>query len=117
MSGMFRGCRSFNQSLGNWNVSSVTNMSGMFRGCRSFNQSLEKWDVSKVTNMNEMFRGCTLFNQSLETWKINPLAYSNGMHVMFFGTPAAELPFVAKWRAAGCNLDDYEEEDVYFIIE
>ena len=117
MSEMFANCSSFNQSLANWDVSSVTNMSGMFRDFKSFNQSLEQWDVGKVTNMSEMFRGCTLFNQSLETWKINPLAYSNGMRVMFFGTPAAELPFVAKWRAAGCNLDDYDEEDVYFIIE
>ena len=124
---MFYWCSVFNQPLAKWNVSKVVNMCDMFRVCKNFNQPLAQWDVSNVCSMFSMFRGCTSFNQSLETWKINPFACSNGMRGMFFGTPAAELPFVAKWRAAGCQLDDVvkkvytpdddEEEDVYFIIE
>ena len=134
LSWMFAGCESFNHPLESWNVSQVTLMTGMFAGCRSFNQPLEKWDVSKVTDMSEMFRdcaifnqplaqwdvanvkdmskmfdGCSSFNQSLEAWNINPLAHSEGMEGMFNDSPAAELPFAAKWRAAGYNIDMYEE--------
>ncbi|MFC2348947.1 MAG: BspA family leucine-rich repeat surface protein [Bacteroides sp.] len=123
MLGMFSGCSAFNQPLANWDVCKVTNMSNMFHGCSAFNQPLAKWNVSNVTNMSNMFRGCTLFNQSLEIWKITPFAYSNGMRGMFFGTPAAELPFVAKWCAAGCQLgeDDVflpaDDTNYYFIYE
>ena len=59
--------------------------------------------------MSGMFDGCTSFNQSLEAWNINPLAHSEGMEGMFNDSPAAELPFAAKWRAAGYNIDMYEE--------
>lgn len=134
LSGMFTGCESFNHPLGSWNVSQVTVMKAMFAGCRSFNQPLEKWDVSKVTDMSDMFTdctafnqplaqwdvanvkdmsrmfyGCSSFNQSLEAWNINPLAHSEGMVGMFNDSPAAELPFAAKWRAAGYDIDMYEE--------
>ena len=60
--------------------------------------------------MSGMFDGCSSFNQSLEAWKINPLAYTEGMLGMFVASPAAELPFVAKWREAGSQLDDVEED-------
>lgn len=62
--------------------------------------------------MSGMFDGCTSFNQSLEAWKINPLAQSNGLRGMFDSSPAAELPFVAKWREAGYQLDESEVEDL-----
>ena len=70
MSGMFEGCRAFNQPLEKWDVSKVTLMIGMFAYCRAFNQPLEKWDVSKVTNMLAMFDGCHAFNQPLGEWKL-----------------------------------------------
>ena len=134
LKGMFQWCKSFNSPLANWDVSKITNMNSMFAGCRSFNQPLEKWDVSKVTGMSDMFTdctafnqplaqwdvanvkdmsrmfyGCSSFNQSLEAWNINPLAHSEGMVGMFNDSPAAELPFAAKWRAAGYDIDMYEE--------
>ena len=62
--------------------------------------------------MVDMFEYCTSFNQSLEAWKINPLVRTDGMQCMFYGSPAAELPFVAKWREEGCQLDSIEEEFV-----
>ena len=65
--------------------------------------------------MSGMFDGCSSFNQSLEAWKINPIAQSNGLRGMFDSSPTAELPFVAKWREAGYQLDQIIEEE--FIPE
>ncbi len=41
----------FNQDIGDWDVSQVTNMSYMFDSADSFNQDIGNWDVSQVTNM------------------------------------------------------------------
>ena len=46
MSIMFWYAYSFNQNIGNWNVSNVTNMEKMFYEADLFNQDLGSWDVS-----------------------------------------------------------------------
>ncbi len=112
MEGMFSNCIAFNQPLEKWDVSQVTDIFAMFQGCSRFNQPLERWNVAKVTNMSFLFYNCGAFNQSLEAWKVNSLAHAEGMQGMFVGSPAAELPFVAKWRAAGCQLDEAEVEEL-----
>jgi surface protein len=45
----------FNQYIGNWDVSSVTNMQDMFRV--SFNQDISDWDVSNATNLSGFMNG------------------------------------------------------------
>ena len=42
---------SFNQSIGAWDVSSVTNTSYIFYGAIAFNQDISGWDVSNVVVM------------------------------------------------------------------
>lgn len=58
----------FNQPIGNWDVSNVTSMDHMFAES-SFNQPIGDWDVSKVKNMRRMFDG-TPFNQPIGNWNV-----------------------------------------------
>ena len=44
----------------------------MFRDASSFNSSISNWNVSSVTSMNQMFEGATDFAQNLCLWKDAP---------------------------------------------
>ena len=65
MDGMFSGIATFNQAIGNWDVSNVTDMDGMFE-LSTFNQPIGNWDVSNVTNMMSMFVNAILLINQLE---------------------------------------------------
>ena len=52
----------------NWDTSHVTDMSGMFWGCKQFNQYIGSWDVGNVKEMQDMFLGCENFDQDLNDW-------------------------------------------------
>ena len=67
---MFFLCR-FNQPIGNWNTSAVTNMAEMFRDSRGFNQPINSWNVSNVTNMFAMFYEADSFNQNIGSWNVS----------------------------------------------
>ena len=59
---MFESATAFNQPIGNWDVSNVTDMFGMFAGNSVFNQPIGDWDVSNVTNMIICFMLLLLIN-------------------------------------------------------
>jgi surface protein len=74
----------FNQNIGTWDVSNVTNMEEMFNTASSFNQNIGSWDVGKVKNMRYMFYNASAFNQDLGEWNVSSVTDMEGM---FYNTP------------------------------
>ena len=60
-------------------MSQVTNMADMFRNACSFNQDIGNWDVSQATNMADMFHNACSFNQDLGNWEFGESAHLLGM--------------------------------------
>jgi surface protein len=69
----------FNEDISKWDVSNVTNMNSMFMGAENFNQPLDNWNVSKVRDMRHMFEDATNFNQSLNSWNVTNVTDMNSM--------------------------------------
>lgn len=61
----------FNQDIGNWNVSNVTKTAFMFRFNSTFNQDIGSWDVSNVTRMEFMFQSASSFDQDIGSWDVS----------------------------------------------
>jgi len=78
---MFYNATIFNHPIGNWDVSKVTDMSEMFSSLESldFNQPIGNWDVSKVTRMSSMFCQATKFNQPTGNWDVSKVTDMGGM--------------------------------------
>lgn len=67
----------FNQPIGNWDVSKVSKMDSMFSGAK-FNQPIGNWDVGNVSDMSEMF-ACSVFNQPIGNWDVSNVKYMRSM--------------------------------------
>ena len=96
MSGMFENAQAFNQNIGNWDVSSVTNMMSMLGSAynrMAFNQDISDWDVSSVTNMSYMFQQAQSFNQAIGKWDVSSV--TNMAHM--FNIAVAFNQDIGKW--------------------
>ena len=52
---MFYRSEKFNQPIGNWDTSNVTDMHWMFSLAKKFNQPIGNWNISNVENKHGMF--------------------------------------------------------------
>ncbi|WP_241209918.1 BspA family leucine-rich repeat surface protein, partial [Vibrio caribbeanicus] len=48
MRAMFEGASAFNQDIGGWNTTNVSDMHGIFKQATSFDQDISQWDTSNV---------------------------------------------------------------------
>jgi len=71
MQRMFEKAIAFNQPIGDWAISNVTNIKWMFGGASAFNQPIGNWDVSNVSDMGFMFFGAEDFNQPIGNWDVS----------------------------------------------
>ncbi len=83
MSALFRGAKAFNKNIGNWDVSSVTDMSALFSSAEVFNKDIGNWDVSSVTDMTYMFYNGT-FNQDIGSWDVSNVTNMSYMFSLAF---------------------------------
>ena len=58
----------FNEPIGSWNTSAVTDMQYMFYRAKKFNHPIGSWDTSAVTDMQYMFYTAYDFNQPIDSW-------------------------------------------------
>ena len=90
---MFSDAKVFNGDISKWDVSRVTSMVTMFHGANAFNGDISKWDVSRVTDMVAMFYNAKAFTSDISKWGVSRVT---SMTYMFYGAKAFNRD-ISKW--------------------
>jgi surface protein len=86
---MFSNAQSFNQPIGNWDVSNIGDMEGMFKNAISFNQDLSSWVTTNTTSTKEMFMYSLAFNNGGQPMPLGDMFPILGdASFMFYGAQA-----------------------------
>jgi len=74
---MFSNAIAFNQPLGTWTTTSLSNLFNMFNGASSFNQSLGDWKISSFGLIRGLLDGTNLstanYDQTLIDWSVQDM--------------------------------------------
>jgi surface protein len=100
---------SFNQDIGDWDVSSVSNMEGMFYAASSFNQDIAAWDVSSVTIMDFTFQNASTFNQNLSGWCVENITEEPSQFAI---ESALQLDFYPVWGTCPNQTTNEVNEEI-----
>jgi surface protein len=94
----FQNCANFNGSIGNWDISNVSNIEDMFNSATLFNADISSWNTSNVTFARSLFLFASSFNQDVSTKTINvgqpneyiawDVSQVSSMTNLFFGAAA-----------------------------
>ncbi|MDQ6531278.1 BspA family leucine-rich repeat surface protein [Flavobacterium sp. LHD-85] len=106
MSQMFSGATGFNQPIGNWNTSAVTNMVNMFAYASNFDQNINTWDISKISSLNGMFLGAAKFNQNIGAWNVSNVTDFSIMFQYAYAFNNGGSPDINNWTLkSNGNID------------
>ena len=103
LSSMFTNVASFNQNIGSWNVSKVTNMASMFQSATAFNNGgstdIQNWSAPLCTNFQNMFYGLSAFNQPL-TYLVDTSGVSSCNLSSMFTNVASFNQNIGSWNVS-----------------
>ena len=96
---VFEDEKSFHGDISKWDVSGVKRMRGIFHDAKIFNGDISKWDVSSVVDMWSMFWDAESFNGDISKWDVSSV---KDMHEMFMGATSFNGD-ISKWDVSSLN--------------
>lgn len=99
MNSMFYQALVFNQPIGSWNMSAVTDIDWMFGTALLFNQSLTTWDITGCNSLESVFNNAQAFNGDVSGWDTSGI----GTFYACFSTATSFAQPLTGWDFTGVN--------------